>query len=335
MIKKFIIIITLLVLTAACMAQSNPEMRLEDRIRIREAVEISNNLGEQIWNGISKVPFTIILVSDTIEFLVYHPYPSNDFTLLGYDSLLQSNVLYRKAQFNKHFLATFPAVNGVNCIVVGTPENTGKTSTQWIITLLHEHFHQYQYTYPDYYANVDKLGLAAEDKTGMWMLNYPFAYADININERFNKYVKCLSRVVNSITQKTFWPNFKLYITEREKFKQLLDTNDYKYFSFQIWQEGLARYTEYKFLELLKTYKPSDGIKKLTDFIPYSKYENDLYQSELQLLTDLILNKHQRICFYTIGFAEGLLLDKLNANWHDSYLTNKFYIERYSEHMSE
>jgi hypothetical protein len=39
----------------------------------------------------------------------------------------------------------------------------------------------------------------------------------------------------------------------------------------------------------------------------------------------------KRICFYAIGFAEGLLLDKLNPKWHDNYLIDKFNIERYSE----
>ncbi len=32
---------------------------------------------------------------------------------------------------------------------------------------------------------------------------------------------------------------------------QQLKPDDYKYFSFQVWQEGIARYTEYKFLEAM------------------------------------------------------------------------------------
>jgi len=320
--------------TMSSSAQSEPKMRLDDKVRIKEAIEISNQFGEQVWEGISKVPFTIILVTDTIEFLINHPYPSKDFTLIGYDSLLQSDVLYRKTQFNKHFLATFPAVNGVNCIVMGTPENTDKTSTEWIITLLHEHFHQYQYTYPDYYASVEKLGLSGGDNTGMWMLNYPFAYTDENLNQQYDKYVKALSEVVESFNQEIFEANFKQYIIERENFKQLLDTSDYKYFSFQIWQEGIARYTEYKFLQLLENYEPSQVVIELADFISFSQYKDKLYQSELKSLTELGLKENQRICFYSIGFAEGLILDKLNSVWHKNYLTDKFFIEHYSNRMT-
>ncbi|MBN4072973.1 hypothetical protein JYT74_02920 [Crocinitomix catalasitica] len=332
--NKLIYALTMMTATMSNAVQAEPEMRLDDRVRIKQAIEISNQFGEQVWEGITKVPFTIILVTDTVEFLINHPYPSKDFTLIGYDSLLQSDVLYRKTQFDKHFLATFPAVNGVNCIVMGTPENTDKTSTEWIITLLHEHFHQYQYTYPDYYQSVEKLGLSGGDNTGMWMLNYPFAYTDENIIQQYDKYVKALSEVVESLNQEIFEAKFKQYIIERENFTQLLDTNDYKYFSFQIWQEGLARYTEYKFLQLLDDYESTQAVTELADFISFSQYKDELYQSELQSLTELSLKENQRICFYSIGFAEGLILDELNFVWRDNYLTNKFFIEHYSDRMT-
>jgi hypothetical protein len=44
------------------------------------------------------------------------------------------------------------------------------------LTLLHEHLHQWQYSQPDYYAGVARLGLARGDTTGRWMLDYPFPY---------------------------------------------------------------------------------------------------------------------------------------------------------------
>ena len=39
--------------------QDTPKMRYEDKIRIREAINISKQMGEKIWNGINKVPFGI------------------------------------------------------------------------------------------------------------------------------------------------------------------------------------------------------------------------------------------------------------------------------------
>lgn len=35
--------------------------------------------GEKIWLGTSQVPFVVLFVTDNIEFLINHPYPSTDF----------------------------------------------------------------------------------------------------------------------------------------------------------------------------------------------------------------------------------------------------------------
>ena len=166
--KKVIpLMILILAITSTAKGQSLPQMRTTDKIRIKEAINISNRFGEEIWPGISDAPFVVLLVTDSMEFLINHPYPSVDFKISEDDSLLKTKIYYRKKQYSTTFLATFPAVSGINCIVAGTPENTGKNSTDWIITLLHEHFHQYQYTQKDYYSSVAALDLAGGDETGM------------------------------------------------------------------------------------------------------------------------------------------------------------------------
>src|ERR1700729_992104 len=114
-------------------AQSLPELRHSDKIRIKEAMNISALFGDTLFKGFSSVPFTILLVTDSTEFLIAHPNPSPEFKFLGHDSLLNSDVYYRKQQYSPHFLATFPAVNGLSCIVAGVPENTNKNSSEWVI----------------------------------------------------------------------------------------------------------------------------------------------------------------------------------------------------------
>lgn len=311
--------------------QSHPQIRMDDRVRIKEAMTISKQYGEKIWPGINKVPFTIILVTDSVEFLIEHPSPSEDFAFLGYDSVLGSKVYYRNTVFNKRFLATFPAVGGVNTIVVGTPENTGKHSTEWIITLLHEHFHQYTYSSPNYYADVGKLDLSGGDQTGMWMLNYPFPYTDSTVTFQYKKYAAELSTTLASIGTNSFESDFKKYITKRKLFQQSLKPTDYRYFSFQIWQEGVARYTEYKFLELLETYQPSKEMMSLPDYMSFEKYREEFYREQFNRITDCSLEKSERVCFYAVGLAEGLILDKLNPSWRENYLSKKFYLEEYAK----
>lgn len=331
MMKQFVVTILLLVVSVSSFNQSAPKMDAEDKLRIKEAVIISEKYGEQIWKGINNAPFAIVLVTDSVEFLVFHSSPTPDFALSETDSILNAKIYWRKRQFPVGWLATFPAVNGVNCMVVGTPKNTGLNSTEWIITLLHEHFHQYEYSYPGYYQSVEKLELSGGDQTGMWMLNYPFPYEDKQVIEQYQKYTTTLSNVVTGISAKSFTSLFKKYKTERRKLKQLLKPADYRYLSFQIWQEGIARYTEYKFIELLKDYKPSKKIAALPDFVSFYDYKTKFYESQINKLRNLKLNEDKRVCFYAVGFAEGILLDKLNPQWHSNFLTDKFYIERYSK----
>jgi hypothetical protein len=244
--------------------------------------------------------------------------------------MLQSRVYYRKTVFDKHFLATFPAINGLNTIVVGTPENTGLNSTGWVITVLHEHFHQFVYSRPGYYDAVGLLNLSGGDKTGMWMLNYPFPYADTGVDRAYGTYAETLARAVASIGTPSFATDLHSYLAARDVFESSLDSAAYRYFSFQIWQEGIARYTEYKFLQLLDSYKPSREFERLPDYVPFGKYRETFYRDQLKRITDWDLSVHQRECFYGIGFGEGLILDALNPRWRERYLTDKFYIEHYA-----
>ena len=309
--------------------QDTPKMRYEDKIRIREAINISKQMGEKIWNGINKVPFVILLVTDSLEFLVNHPYPSDDFKLSEDDKILNTKILYRKRLFPDFYLATFPAVNRVNCIVVGTPEKTNKNSSDWTITLLHEHFHQYQFTSQHYYDKVNALDLSGDDETGMWQLNYAFPYDNSNVIEQFKKYTSALLKVISSIEKKSFKKDFRNYLTQRKRLKNALSPSDYRYFSFQIWQEGIARYTEYKFIKALDNYTPTPEMAQIEDFTPFNSLKDKFYLSELNSIATSKLEKDKRVSFYAIGFAEGILLDKQNPMWQEKYLTDKFYIENY------
>ena len=329
--KKILsVVVITLQLFYSVQGQELPKMRTEDKIRIKEAISLSNKFGNEIWPGINDVPFVVLLVTDTMEFLINHPYPSADFKLSEEDDILQTKVFYRKQQFSKAFLATFPAVNGVNCIVVGTPENTGKSSTDWIITLLHEHFHQFQYTQKDHYASVAGLNLANGDETGMWQLNYPLPYDSMPVSSQYSKYTMALSNTVSGINNKDFRKLLTQYSSERKKLIGLFKPSDYKYFSFQLWQEGIARYTEYKFLTALDDYTPSSEATNLPNFIPFNKFREQFLKLHLGSVTALKFETEKRVCFYDIGLAEGILLDKLNPQWRSQYFASRFFLEKYA-----
>ena len=305
-------------------------LRSEDKIRIAVAVNIFNEYGNMIWKNWDNAPFAILLVINDKEYLMKHPFPSDDFINLGYDTLIKSDILTRPRQFSNNFLATFPAVNGISTIVMGIPENTGRTGSEWILTILHEHFHQLQSSQPDYYSAVDSLDLAGDDKSGMWMLNYKFPYNDILISDQYKILTQSAKRTYLSVNDTEFEINMARYLNEREKFKSLLDKKDYDYFSFQIWQEGIARYTETEIAKkLMINYKPGNELSNLSDLDSMDSLYSNIINNLLIIADTQDLIENQRNCFYTFGALEGLILDRANPEWKDLYFKEKFYIEKY------
>lgn len=78
------------------LAEEKPSVPPIDRTRLAETFRLGERLGDAIWPDWSKAPFAVLLVMPEFEFLIRHPAPSADFTKLGYDSLLKSDVYYRR-----------------------------------------------------------------------------------------------------------------------------------------------------------------------------------------------------------------------------------------------
>ena len=327
--KSFFLLIIAAVVCLECSSQSIPMMRTEDRMRIHEAEFLLKKFGNQVWPGITRVPFTLLLVYDTTEYLINCAKPGSDFRNAGFDTLLNTQVYIRRAKNPDNLLATFPAINGQNCIVVGTPEKTGLSSTAWIITLLHEHFHHFTYQDPAYFKDVNRLKLSKGDSSGLWMLNYAFPYNDASVSKEFGRFSKALHDALKNLDSDNFDLFLQSYAKARNAFKKGLKSDDYRYFSFQVWQEGVARYIEYKFLETLDKYKPLSQVRDLPDFMPYEEYKQQMFKDEMDKLMSNKLQEQKRSCFYLIGFGEAVLLDYLNPNWKRMYLKNKFYMEKY------
>lgn len=312
-------------------AQPKPSMPEGDRTRLAEAFRIGQTLGNRVWKDWDKAPFAVLLVTPENEFLIRHPKPSKDFTSIGYDSLLRSEVYFRNRTFSPNLLATFPAVGGLSTIVIGQAENTSKkTSTAWVVTVLHEHFHQLQNSQPNYYADVNALNLSGGDETGMWMLNYAFPYSSPEVSRQFNDLGRLLAEALQVKSKKEFLAKVAAYLAARRKLEAMLKPDDYRYFSFQAWQEGGARYTEYQIAELAaRKYKPSKEFRALKDYQPLRAVADETRKGILKELTTLRLENYQRVAFYPLGAGEALLLDRANPKWKERYFTDKFYADKY------
>jgi hypothetical protein len=302
-----------------------------DRIRLAEVFRLAEALGNRLWPDWTQAPFAVLLITPENEFLVRHPHPTPDFRSLGKDSLLKSTVYSRKTTFPTTFLATFPAVNGLPTIVLGQAENTeAKTSTPWLITLLHEHFHQLQYSQHAYYADVEALGLAKGDQSGMWMLNYPFPYDAPEVIQIVSQLCHQLAQTLQTRDDKELRTLLPAYLRTRKQLQQVLKPDDYKYLSFQLWQEGIARYTEYHVAAWATShYKPSREFRQLADFSSIEATAQAIQERILNTLATVELNQAKRVAFYPLGAGEGLLLDRVNPKWQRRYFLERFDIGPY------
>lgn len=329
-VKKIILCISIFV-SLYSYANGAPAIEQIDRIRIAEAYRIGEKLQDKLWEGWSSAPFGILLITDDNEFLIRHPKPNSDFTSIGYDKLLNSEVFVRPRKFQKNLLATFPAFGPTPVIVIGKAENTSdKTSTRWVFVVLHEHFHQLQYSRPNYFAEVNALDLSGGDTSGMWHINYPFPYKDDAVAKRFRRLTDLLLAAYEAKTTEDREKKLAPYLSERKAFAESLNPADYRYASFQLWQEGISRYTQYRMAEIAgRKTKPTKAFRSLPDYVPFDNEAERLLAATLKEMRDLNLKTWERTVFYPFGAVEGLLLDRLNPHWRSKYMSEKFALERF------
>lgn len=317
----------LISLLFAVAAAAPPAIPHDDRIRLQEVFALMANVQDEVWPRWSQAPADIVFVGDELEYLMRSRAQPPGFAALTPVPSLGPSLLARKRTFNPSFLATFPAFGPTPTIVVGTPRATGKSSTAWVLIVLHEHFHQLQYSDATYWKETRDLDLSGGDETGMWMLNYPFPYAAVSA--RFASLSTELAGLLDgdsapSAAQRDeFW----------RKYAELgasLAPRDYRYLSLQLWQEGIARYVELRTAEVAaKEHRLSREFAALPDAQPLTEAAASLRRGIREGLRAETMEKDQRIVFYAFGAGLGLLLDLEGASWKSRYLREKFYLESY------
>jgi hypothetical protein len=309
------------VLLPASTASPKPAIPAEDRYRLAEAFRLAEAIGDRIWPGWGRVPFAVVLVTPETEYFVRHAAPPSNAEPLGWDALLGSDVYARPRTFQTGFLATFP-IEGISTVVVGQPEKTGSTSsTDWVVTLLHEHFHQLQEARPDFYARVGALGLSRGDQTGMWMLNFPFPYDAPGVAKAYGEAAQALRTALGGGDAAAF-------LKARARFRDSVGADDRKYLDFQLWKEGVARYTQVRVARFAGStkYAPTPAFAALPDYpmVTYTALARELEEKILDELSTLTLPGDRRVVVYPYGAGEALLLDRLRPCWRDQYFANMF-----------
>jgi hypothetical protein len=303
-------------------AQQLKPIPADDATRVREFYRLTAQVQDQIWPGWGSTPAPLLLITSDTEYLTHRPSPPAEFKKIA------DEFYARPRQFPLNLLATFPAFGPPSVIVIGEPANTSaQTSTPWLITVMHEHFHQLQYSQPDYFKKLDDLGLSHGDKSGMWALNYAFAYDNPEVAQSFAKLRDQLLQTLAEQDPLKFHELSSRYLQARRAFFAQLPKDDGKYFSFQLWQEGMARYTQVRVAEAVEKYQPTKNFSALPDYTPFSRYGASARVKTLEELKQVDLSRDRRDVVYSFGAAEGFLLDRIHPGWQQEYFQHMLTTE--------
>jgi hypothetical protein len=209
-------------------------------------------------------------------------------------------------------------------VVIGAAERTGKSSAGWVLTLLHEQFHQWQYSQRDYYDGVSRLDLAHGDTSGQWMLDYAFPYDSAPVGRAMHGLATALLRALEAPAGSAVTAR-KDVIHARGNLRRHLSAADYRYLEFQLWQEGVARYIEYAAARAAdEAGTPRADFRSLPDYEPYGRAADSLHENLRRELKQLDLARQRRVAFYPVGAAVALLLEKTGPDWKQAYVRQPF-----------
>lgn len=274
---------------------------------IAQARHLASSIGDEVWPGLAATRSRVLLVDGDREVLLCSESPPPpDFESAGRDDATGCPRFERPRQFDAGFLAAFPLSDGVPTIVIGTPQATRLSPVDWIVTLVHERFHQFQYASPEYSSNVAALELDGGDRTGMWMLNYPFPYEDPAVRSRFGEVARRAAAALLSRGTEQFQSALARYLAARNELASTLSASDLRYLDFQAWQEGTARYVE-KRTAMLWEGHPATADSVARELVA------ELHGVDLAV--------ERRVAFYPLGAAEAFLLDEIDASWKQTYLS--------------
>ncbi|QNM82732.1 hypothetical protein H8M03_12195 [Sphingomonas sabuli] len=269
--------------------------------------DFSRTEGEKVWTGYGDAPFGFLLVGEKTESLLCRDQVPDGFVAAGADAATGCKRFTRpRSGMPNTLLAAMPLFGPPSVIVMGTPKTTNRTEANWVRTILHEHFHQWQYALPGYFDRINALDLHDGDQTGMWILNYKFPYDDPAVNTAFNAASNKLADAVAARATPGFGAALADYLTARKALAAAAGERNWRYFELQLWQEGVARWTEIRLGKWYPRQDVRDGTARLE-------------AATLDALRKPDLPGKARESVYPYGAAEVMLLQACGEAWRSAY----------------
>jgi hypothetical protein len=266
--------------------------------------------GEKIWPGYGAAPFEFLLTLPDRELLLCRTEPTGDagFKPDGSDPATGCGRQVRpRSGLPGNLLAAMPLFGLPPTIVMGTPDSTGYKPPAWTRVMYHEHFHQYQWSRPGYLDKLTALDLSGGDKTGMWILNYAFPYDRPEVIAAFDAASAALADAVEVRGRPEFAARLGAYLAARATFEKTVSAADWRYFDFQLWQEGVARWTEI-------------AVSAADPDAEVAASSARLEKATLAALRHQDLTARRREVVYAYGAGEAMLLEAcVGPAWRKTY----------------
>ncbi|MBA4041139.1 MAG: hypothetical protein C0474_04975 [Sphingobium sp.] len=301
---------------AATLAAANPALPPAGvRAMIRDAKALVQRQGSAVWPGFDTIPFHMILVTADADILFCNG-PVDGFRAIGTDPISGCTVQTRKRLFDLDLSASFPVGDELSMIVIGMPKALGLTRNDWVLTLAHEAFHQYQSRLPDYAAKVDELGLASSAANGSWMLDYPFPYADPALGAAVEAMATAGLAFLEARTPALRQVAIGHYIDARRRAMSAVKPVQWRYYEFQIGQEGVARWTEWALAEA--------GSRRNPGLATAAKERRLSLIASLRSIRQQGVRVWKRGAFYELGSVECHMLVAMGLPWRETYTASPF-----------
>jgi hypothetical protein len=110
-----------------------------------------------------------------------------------------------------------------------------------------------------------------------------------------------LLKALKEQNEKEFRRLAQRYAAERKKFLGALSPDDRKYWSFQLWKEGIARYVQIKSAEAAANYRPTQEFAALPDYESFESCAARARSDTLNELKQADLASWKRVVVYSFG----------------------------------
>lgn len=284
------------------------------RNMIRDARVIVRQSGDGIWPGYSRVTLPVQLIEPTREIL-FCGRTAIGFKAMPLDRVTGCGLQVRKRQLSVD-LAAASYLNEQPVIQIGLPDALGMSRSEWIVTLLHETFHQFQSSLPGYQDAVSTTAQYLGQSGAEWMLDYRFPYADPKVVAAFADMNRCALAFLVGGRPHQVRQLVANYVKARRAARAAVGNTAWQYYEFQVGQEGVARWSELRLARMAG--RDDEGIAAV------AKDRWAGLSTSLRSMTDQGLGMWKRSSFYVLGAVEAEMLDRLTPKWRQNYIRRPF-----------